>query len=36
MYILFLLGIILPFQLALIPLYQMVSDRGPARHATRR
>jgi raffinose/stachyose/melibiose transport system permease protein len=28
MYILFLLGIILPFQLALVPLYRMVSDAG--------
>lgn len=28
MYILFLLGIILPFQLALVPLYRMVKDAG--------
>jgi len=28
MYILFLLGIILPFQLALVPLYRMVSEAG--------
>ena len=28
MYILFLLGIILPFQLALVPLYRMVNDAG--------
>ena len=28
MYILFLLGIILPFQLALIPLYRLVEDAG--------
>jgi raffinose/stachyose/melibiose transport system permease protein len=28
MYILFLLGIILPFQLALVPLYRMMSDAG--------
>jgi len=28
MYILFLLGIILPFQLALVPLYRLISDAG--------
>jgi raffinose/stachyose/melibiose transport system permease protein len=28
MYIIFLLGIILPFQLALVPLYRMVKDAG--------
>jgi raffinose/stachyose/melibiose transport system permease protein len=28
MYILFLLGIILPFQLALVPLYRMINDAG--------
>jgi len=28
MYILFLIGIILPFQLALVPLYRMVNDAG--------
>ncbi len=35
LYILFLLGIVLPFQLGMIPLYELVDRPRPARHARR-